>query len=146
MKFNGRYIVFTPKDRVYITLKLFDGSTEFYSCTLPLTSLHNLVIGKLFIDIHGKSLVTNHTTLETCEMDWKERNWRGKNSNVLIATVKTASGRAAYKVQGKFSESLNLVNIETSEEQEIFRPSEKLDDTENMYQFSHFTLQLNYLP
>ncbi len=93
MKFNGRYILFTPKDRVYITLKLSDGSTEFYSCTSPATSLHNLVIGNLFIDIHGKSFVTNHTTLETCEMDWKERTWRGKNSNSLIATIKSASGR-----------------------------------------------------
>ena len=62
MRFNGRYVMFAPKDRVYITLKLEDGSHEFYSCTLPLTSVHNLVIGKLYIDVHGKSQVINHTT------------------------------------------------------------------------------------
>ena len=55
MKFNGRYISFAPNDRVYITLKLEDGSQEFYSCTLPQTTVHNLVIGKLYIDVHGKS-------------------------------------------------------------------------------------------
>jgi len=62
MKFNGRYVLFAPRDRLYINLKLSDGTSEFYSSTLPYTSVHNLVIGKLYIDVHGKSLVINHTS------------------------------------------------------------------------------------
>jgi hypothetical protein len=83
-----------PKDRIYITLNLADGSQEFYSCSLPVTSIHNLVIGKLYADIHGKSHIINHTTQETCDVDWKERGWTGKTANVMIATVKSASGKA----------------------------------------------------
>lgn len=55
MRFNGRYVLFAPKDRIYINLKLTDGTTEFYSSNLPLSSVHNLVIGKLYTDVHGKS-------------------------------------------------------------------------------------------
>lgn len=33
MKFNGRYISYAPNERIYINLKLSDGTTEFYSCT-----------------------------------------------------------------------------------------------------------------
>jgi oxysterol-binding protein 1 len=116
MKFNGRYISFEPKDRVYITLKLTDGSQEFYSCTLPLTTVHNLVIGKLYIDVHGKTQVINHTTQETCDIDWKERGWTGKNANMMVGTVKSASGKPHYKVSGKFTEGLYLLNMESNEE------------------------------
>jgi len=55
MRFNGRYVLFAPKDRVYINLKLKDGSKELYSFNLPATSVHNLIIGKLYIDVNGKS-------------------------------------------------------------------------------------------
>jgi len=116
MKFNGRYISFNPSDRVYITLKLEDGTQEFYSCTLPQTTVHNLVIGKLYIDVHGKSSIINHTSQESCDLDWKERGWTGKNANLLLGTIKSASGKAHYKVQGRFTEGLNLVNLESNEE------------------------------
>lgn len=62
MRFNGRYVSFAPKDRIYITLKLPNGEKELYSSTLPATSVHNLVIGKLYIDVHGKSQIINHNT------------------------------------------------------------------------------------
>lgn len=55
MRFNGRYVLFAPKDRVYINLKLPDGSVELYSFNLPATSVHNLIIGKLYVDCAGKS-------------------------------------------------------------------------------------------
>ena len=74
MRFNGRYIHFAPKDRIYLTLKLPDGSREEYSSDLPNTSVHNLVIGKMYVDVQGKTKVINHTTEDYCEMEWKERS------------------------------------------------------------------------
>jgi hypothetical protein len=105
-----------------------------------------LVIGKLYIDVHGKSQAVNHTTQETCDIDWKERGWTGKNANMMVGTVKSASGKPHYKVSGKFTEALYLLNMESNEEQELFRAVPKPDNHEFMYGFSAFTLQLNYLP
>ena len=146
MKFNGRYILFSPKDRLYVTLKLPDGSSEFYSSTLPLTSVHNLVIGKLYVDVHGKSQVVNHTSQELCEVEWRERGWTGKNANLFQGLVKTASGKSMFKVQGRFSENISIVNLESGEENEVWKIDPKPDQAENMYNFSTFALQLNYLP
>lgn len=64
----------------------------------------------------------------------------------MVGIVKTASGKALFKVQGRFTESLQLVNLENNEEQEIWKVSEKPEKQDYMYQFSSFTLQLNYLP
>lgn len=41
---------------------------------------------------------------------------------------------------------MNIVNLETSEEYEVWRANEKLENNESMYCFSWFTLQLNFLP
>jgi len=55
MRFNGRYITFNPKDPIYINLKLPNGTLESYVCALPTISAHNLIIGKMYIDVSGKS-------------------------------------------------------------------------------------------
>lgn len=140
MRFNGRYVLFAPKERIYVNLKLTDGTTEFYSSTLPLTSVHNLVIGKLYTDVHGKSQVINHTTQDVCDVDWKERGWTGKNANLLTANIKTPSGKVLFKLQGRFTESLNLINLETNEEHEVWKPNPKPQQSEDMYSFSSFAL------
>lgn len=55
MRFNGRYVIFQPKDPIFINLKLADGRLESYTCGLPVITVHNLVIGKVYIDVNGKS-------------------------------------------------------------------------------------------
>ena len=42
---------------------------ESYSATLPVVTVHNLVIGKMYIDVVGKCLVVNDTTVEVCELE-----------------------------------------------------------------------------
>jgi hypothetical protein len=62
LKFNGRYAIFSPKEKCYFNLKIPGGGVESYSATLPSVTVHNLVIGKTYIDIVGKSLITNDHT------------------------------------------------------------------------------------
>ena len=74
-------------------------------------------------------------------MDFKERGWSGPaNANRVKATV-TCGGTPKYKIEGRFNESLNLINLETGEVQEgIWRMNPKPENHEWMYQFSWFTL------
>lgn len=49
-RFNGRNIIVVPKNRTYISLKLPNGTKENYSWGVPPAAIHNLVIGKLYIE------------------------------------------------------------------------------------------------
>jgi Oxysterol-binding protein len=103
-RFNGRYIQLAPKNRVYINLKLSDGSSEQYSWNIPPTYVHNLLIGKMYVEVRGKTTITNHTTGDTCEMDWKERGWSGKNANMVEGLVKSNTGQPKYRMHSRFTE------------------------------------------
>eukprot|EP00347_Sterkiella_histriomuscorum_P000861 403374240 len=147
MRFNGRSVLFAPKDRVYIKLKLKDGSQELYSVNLPATSVHNLIIGKIYVDVAGKSQVINHTTQETCDIELKEKGWSGKNANALVGIVKTSSGKPSFRIEGRYTQSLSIVDlsVKDAQPQEVWKITPKPEKSDWMYQYGHFTLQLNYL-
>ena len=46
--------------------------------------------------------VRNLKTNEYVEIEFKKRGWGGKNANYMVATVKTTSGKPAYKVEGRY--------------------------------------------
>jgi hypothetical protein len=101
--FNGRYITISPKNRNYVTLKLPGGALEHYSWNAPQSTIHNLLIGKMYIEVRGKTRIINHTTGDICDMEWKERGWSGKPFRIE-GTVKSASGEPRYKMHGIFTE------------------------------------------
>jgi hypothetical protein len=111
MRFNGRYVTFNPKDPIYINLKLPNGTIESYVCTLPTISVHNLIIGKIYIDVSGKSLNTNKITGEVSEIEWKERGWNGKNACLFNAITKDLEGKPYYKLYGKFNEYVQMIDV-----------------------------------
>jgi hypothetical protein len=54
-KFNGRSIITQPPNRIYVVLKLPNGEREVFSSTQPTLAAHNLVIGKMYVDVSGKA-------------------------------------------------------------------------------------------
>lgn len=71
IKFNGRFVSFVPVERIYITLTLQDGTKEFYSSNLPIASVHNFIIGKIYSDTYGNLEIINHTNGEKFNLEMK---------------------------------------------------------------------------
>ena len=92
-------------------------------CTLPNVTVHNLVIGKLYIDVAGKCQNTNVTTGEVADMEFKERGWSGKNVSAFTSTTKTRAGKPSFKVYGRFSEYIKILNLEDPQgtDEEVWR-------------------------
>lgn len=143
-KFNGRCVTVAPQGREYMRLKLANGHYEDYSWSIPKTAAHNLLIGKMYIEMFGKSQLFNHTSGAICDIEWKERGWSGKPDRVS-GIVKSASGEQRYSIEGVFSESLVIRDIASGDEEVIFEMRPKPKNSDMMFNFSHFALQLNYL-
>lgn len=117
MKFNGRYISFYPKEPVYIVLKLPSGIQEEYECQLPHITIHNLIFGKLYIDLMGKTMCTNLITRESSETVWKEKGWSSANYNLIESETRNEQGMGVYRVFGNFTKYLKFAKAGVSDDE-----------------------------
>lgn len=80
-------------------------------------------------------------------MEWKERGWSGKNSHMVEGVVKSVSGEAKYRMKGRFIEGVTILNLcdPNAEEEVVYQMRPRPPNSESMYHFSNFALQLNYL-
>lgn len=62
-KFRGKYLSVTPID---ITHLEFANSLNHYTWRKVTTTVHNIIVGKLWVDNHGEMRIVNHHTGDTC--------------------------------------------------------------------------------
>ena len=73
-----------------------------------MTTIHNLLIGKMYIEWKGTTQITNHNTGEKCDIEWKERGWSGKNAFMVDGICKNEYGLPKLRVHGRLTESLSV--------------------------------------
>ena len=64
-KFRGKYLQIIPTGVAVLHLH---ESGDVYSWRKVTTTIHNIIVGKLWIDPSGEMTITNHTTGDTCEL------------------------------------------------------------------------------
>jgi oxysterol-binding protein 1 len=89
--------------------------------------------------------VVNHTTGEKCELDFRARGWTSRNNNTIFGVVKDAKGVPKFHLTGKYTESIEVINLDTNETFVAWTAPEKAANADMMYGFNPFTLQLNLL-
>ena len=71
-KFHGTYLSFTPTYDAYTELLKFE---ETYRMVPPTMCVHNLILGKPYIDIGGTTTITNLKTGEYAELNWQKKEY-----------------------------------------------------------------------
>lgn len=101
----------------------------------------------MYVDVRGKTRITNHQTKEVCDIEWKERTWSGKNANCFEGIVKNSGGIPKFKVHGNFCESIFIKDLSNpaAEDEQVYQIRERPDKADHFYYFSLFTMQINYL-
>lgn len=64
-KFRGKYLQVNPLD---ITHLEFSDSGNHYTWKKVTTTVHNIIVGKLWVDHHGDMTITNHKTGDQCHL------------------------------------------------------------------------------
>nr|XP_014337943.1 PREDICTED: LOW QUALITY PROTEIN: oxysterol-binding protein-related protein 1-like [Bos mutus] len=110
LKFWGKSIEAKPKGT--ITLELLEHN-EAYTWTNPTCCVHNIIVGKLWIEQYGNVEITNHKTGDKCVLNFKPCGLFGKELHKVEGYIQDKSKKKLRALYGKWTECLYSVDPAT---------------------------------
>ncbi|XP_061574832.1 oxysterol-binding protein 1-like isoform X2 [Cololabis saira] len=158
-KFRGKYLSIMPLGSIQC---LFDKSNNHYSWKKVTTTVHNIIVGKLWIDQSGEIDVVNHKTGDRCHLKFAPYSYFSRDvPRKVTGVVMDKDGKAHYVLSGTWDEKMEFSRImqsskgenssegkqrtvyQTLKAKEIWRKNPLPEGAENMYFFSSLALTLN---
>ncbi|XP_053323281.1 oxysterol-binding protein-related protein 1 isoform X2 [Spea bombifrons] len=112
LKFWGKSVEAEPKG--IITLEL-PKHNESYTWTNPTCCVHNIIVGKLWIEQYGNMEITNHKTGEKCILNFKPCGLFGKELHKVEGYIQDKSKKKLCCLYGKWTECLFSIDPSTFE-------------------------------
>ncbi|VDD80763.1 unnamed protein product [Mesocestoides corti] len=80
-KFRGKYLSLIPKGSTHLVFK--DG--QHYTWSKVTITVHNIIVGRLWAEIHGETTIKNHTTNHTCQMHYEAHSYFSREADRGVA-------------------------------------------------------------
>ncbi|KAM3865253.1 oxysterol-binding protein 1-like [Diretmus argenteus] len=158
-KFRGKYLSIMPLGSIQC---LFEKSNNHYSWKKVTTTVHNIIVGKLWIDQSGEIDVVNHRTGDRCHLKFAPYSYFSRDvARKVTGVVTDKDGKAHYVLSGTWDEKMELSRVmqsskgengtegkqrtvyQTLKAKEIWRSNPLPEGAETMYYFSSLALTLN---
>ncbi|KAI5140315.1 Oxysterol-Binding Protein-Related Protein 1 [Manis pentadactyla] len=110
LKFWGMSVEAEPKGT--ITLELLEHN-EAYTWTNPTCCVHNIIVGKLWIEQYGNVEITNHKTGDKCVLNFKPCGLFGKELHKVEGYIQDKNKKKLCALYGKWTECLYSVDPAT---------------------------------
>ncbi|GBM53080.1 Oxysterol-binding protein 2 [Araneus ventricosus] len=153
-KFRGKYLQIIPLGIAHL---LFPASGNHYTWRKVTTFVHNIIVGKLWVDHSGEMEIVNHHTEDKCHLrfiPYSYFSWEVPRQ--VTGVVTDHEGNAKFVLQGTWDnkmESARVLNshgsvkgkplLETSTPKTIWRRQFPGPEYEKMYNFTVLACQLN---
>ncbi|XP_051736168.1 oxysterol-binding protein-related protein 2b [Ctenopharyngodon idella] len=112
LKFWGKSVEAEPKGT--ITLELHKHK-EAYTWTNPFCCVHNVILGKLWIEQYGTVEIVNHSTGEKCVLNFKPCGMFGKELHRVEGYIQDKSKKKRCVIYGKWTECMWSVDPQVYE-------------------------------
>ncbi|XP_038618517.1 oxysterol-binding protein 2 isoform X1 [Tachyglossus aculeatus] len=158
-KFRGKYLSIMPLGAIHLE---FSSSGNHYIWRKGTSTVHNIIVGKLWIDQSGDIEIVNHKTKDKCQLKFTPYSYFSKDSaRKVTGVVADGTGRAHYVMSGSWDEKMECAKIVHSsqsrsnvegKQKTVYQtlPAKVLwkkyplpENAENMYYFSELALTLN---
>ncbi|XP_012676271.1 oxysterol-binding protein-related protein 2 isoform X2 [Clupea harengus] len=103
LKFWGKSVEAEPKGTM--TLELLKHR-EVYTWTNPFCCVHNVILGKLWIEQYGTVEIVNHSTGDKCILNFKPCGMFGKELHKVEGHIQDKSKKKRRMLYGKWTECL----------------------------------------
>ncbi|XP_037536966.1 oxysterol-binding protein 2 [Nematolebias whitei] len=160
-KFRGKYLSIMPLGAIHLQ---FHSSGNHYVWRKVTSTVHNIIVGKLWIDQSGDIEIVNHKTKETCQLKFSPYSYFSRDvPRKVTGVVADSGGQAHYILSGTWDDKIESAKIIQSsrggsgsegKQKTVYQTlSPKLlwkkyplpENAENMYYFSALALTLNEL-
>uniref|UniRef100_A0A3Q3VRR3 Oxysterol-binding protein n=1 Tax=Mola mola TaxID=94237 RepID=A0A3Q3VRR3_MOLML len=158
-KFRGKYLSIMPLGAIQC---VFDKSNNHYSWKKVTTTVHNIIVGKLWIDQSGEIDVVNHRTGDRCHLKFAPYSYFSRDVPRKVTGVVTdKDGKAHYVLSGTWDDKMEFSRVmqsskgengtegkqrtvyQTLKAKEIWKKNPLPEGAESMYFFSSLALTLN---
>uniref|UniRef100_A0A8C9PEM4 Oxysterol-binding protein n=1 Tax=Spermophilus dauricus TaxID=99837 RepID=A0A8C9PEM4_SPEDA len=103
LKFWGKSVEAEPRGT--ITLELLKHG-EAYTWTNPTCCVHNVIIGKLWIEQYGTVEILNHRTGDKCVLNFRPCGLFGKELHRVEGHIQDKNKKKLFMIYGKWTECL----------------------------------------
>ncbi|XP_043353753.1 oxysterol-binding protein 2 isoform X3 [Dermochelys coriacea] len=158
-KFRGKYLSIMPLGAIHLE---FHSSGNHYVWRKVTSTVHNIIVGKLWIDQSGDIEIVNHKSKDKCQLKFTPYSYFSRDVPRKVTGVVTdADGKAHYAMSGTWDENMECSKIvqsshgSTSSEGKqktvyqtlapkvLWKKYPLPENAENMYFFSDLALTLN---
>ncbi|XP_032426665.1 oxysterol-binding protein-related protein 2-like isoform X1 [Xiphophorus hellerii] len=122
LKFWGKSVEAEPRGT--ITLELLKHN-EVYTWSNPYCCVHNIILGKLWIEQYGTVEIVNHSTGEKCVLNFKPCGMFGKELHKVEGYIQDKNKKKLCVIYGKWTECMWSID---PQEYEIYKKSDKKGD------------------
>ncbi|XP_076045090.1 oxysterol binding protein isoform X2 [Oratosquilla oratoria] len=153
-KFRGKYLQIIPLGIAHL---LFNSSGNHYTWRKVSTTVHNMIVGKLWLDNHGEMEIVNHKTGDKCCLKFIPYSYFSREiPKKVTGYVMDAEGTFKWFITGTWDDKLEACKVisqsqrsggkpvyETGPPKVLWRRTPIIADSERYYNFSELACQLN---
>ncbi|XP_008422338.1 oxysterol-binding protein 2 isoform X1 [Poecilia reticulata] len=158
-KFRGKYISVVPLGNIHLQ---FHSSGNHYVWSKVTSTVHNIIVGKLWIDQSGDIDIMNTTTKDTCRLKFSPYSYFSREvPRKVTGVVEDGEGTAHYILSGTWDDKMESAKIvessrgcggsegkqktvyQTLQPKLLWKKYPLPDNAENMHYFSALALTLN---
>uniref|UniRef100_A0A8C3AA12 Oxysterol-binding protein n=1 Tax=Cyclopterus lumpus TaxID=8103 RepID=A0A8C3AA12_CYCLU len=158
-KFRGKYLSIMPLGTIHA---IFEKGNNHYTWKKVTTTVHNIIVGKLWIDQSGEIDVVNHTTGDHCHLKFAPYSYFSRDvARKVTGVVMDKDGKAHYVLSGTWDEKMEFSRVmqssrgengtegkqktvyQTLKAREVWRRNPLPEGAETMYYFTDLALTLN---
>ena len=153
-KFRGKYLSVNPLGTVHLK---FHASGNHYTWRKITTTVHNIIVGTIWVDQSGESVVRNHRNGDHCVHRYFPYSYFSSDTpRKVMGVVKDKDNVAHYQLTGAWDSHIDCAKIDAVLKSDSSNPRYKTqtpkrlwqketlpENADKMYYFSEFAMSLN---
>ncbi|KAK3084224.1 hypothetical protein FSP39_010268 [Pinctada imbricata] len=153
-KFRGKYLQIVPTGIAHL---VFTKSGNHYTWRKVTTTVHNIIVGKLWVDNHGEMDITNHKNGDKCHLKYSAYSYFSRDvPRKVTGVVANADGRAKWVLTGSWDKKMEAAQVihidesnkgkpvfETGPHFPVWERKPPPPGSEKMYNFTRLAIELN---